>query len=95
MSCRFTPTMLSLSMLTLPPVANDFSAAAGGRLLFPAVVVPAGAAMGVGLAGGRAWSARTSGTRPPNDSKAAVQNGLQRGMRGGIIMGKCVITMRD
>jgi hypothetical protein len=86
--------MLSLSILTLPPVANDFSTADGRRLLFPGVVGGAGAAVGAGRAGGGGCSARTSGVRPPNDSKA-VQNGLQRDMWGGIIMGECLITMRD
>src|SRR5690348_1392192 len=72
----FTPTMLSLSMLTFPPVASAFS-----RADFWAAVIGGGAFAGVGGS-----AARTSGMRPPNDSRA-VQNGLQRDMRGGIIMG--------
>src|SRR5690242_18261082 len=87
-SIPFSPTMLSLLMLILPPPASDFSVAAGRRpwAAAAAVVGPAGALADGALAAARGGcSARTTGARPPNDSRA-VQNGLQRGMWDGIIM---------
>src|SRR5579885_642673 len=104
------PTVaLSVEMLTLPPPAAGGLRARGARACAPPEpcallescvsggVDSAGALIcccaGVLAVGGS--SARKSEAAPPNDSRAAVQNGLQRGIWGGIIMAECLRTMRD